>query len=454
MEGEDIAFNVAGKTILHPVGISVLLAMGVLTLVLPRKHALFPIIVISTLISSGQRIMIGPANFHFLRIMLLFATARMISRGEFSGIKVAKVDQLVIVFSIVKLVAYTLQWQTVASFIFQAGQSYDVLGTYFFFRCLVRTFDDLRGLGLSFALIGIPASGVFFIESMTGTNMFAVLGGVPYMTEVREGKIRCQGAFPHSIMAGVYFGSSVPFIAARWFDESQNKLLTLVGSGCFVVIAILTNCSTSIMALVFCAVGACFFPLRMKMRQVRWGLLFIMILAQFTLSGGVIYLISRVNILGGSTGWHRSYLMDRCIVYFPEWALLGTRDTAHWAEGTLGGVGLGDVTNQYIVEAVRGGFLAMMTFIAIIVLTYRNIGRMLRTREVLSSRAKTVYIYSLGVVLLVHTALFFSVSYFGQNFILIWLVFGITSGLSQTVLGNDQRSVRTTNRGNRLAVAG
>ena len=448
--GEEL--NVTGQTIVHPLGLTVLIVMGILTLLLPRKYALFPIIVVSALISPGQRIIIGTANFPFLRIMLIFAVVRMLIRGEFSSLKLSAVDCLILAYAFFKMAVYTLQWQTVAAFIFQAGQSYDVFGFYFFFRCLVRSFADLRGLAFNLALIAVPVSIAFFIESQTGTNMFAALGGVPFMTEVREGKIRCQGAFPHAIMAGVYFASNIPLIAARWFDNSQSKLMTIFGAGCSFLIVLMTNSSTSVMAFLFAVVGISLFPLRKKMRQIRWCILFALILAQFTLKGGAIYLVSRVNILGGSTGWQRSYLMDRCIVYFPEWAILGTRDSKHWAAGEMGGLGLGDVNNQYILEGIRGGLVTMVLFVAVIALTYRNIGRMLRSREVVDSRSKTIYIYSLGVILLVHTASFFSVSYFGQTLMLIWLVVAVTAGLSQTIISQDLRSARATGRSNLKAL--
>ena len=446
MEGEDSVYDLTGRTILNPVGLTVLLVMGVAMIVLPRKFAILPVIVVSSLISPAQRMMIGPANFHFLRILLLFASVRVIARGEFSGIKLLTVDRLVVAFSVIKAIIYTIQYQSVAAFIFQAGQSYDVFGFYFLFRCLVRSFDDVRGFIHSLILVSIPVFIAFLIESRTGTNLFSVLGGIPLITEVRDGKVRCQGAFATSIMAGIYFASSAPLIAARWFDTSQNKLITAIGLFCFVSITLMTNSSTSIMALIFAAVGFCFFPLRTKMRQVRMAILFILILAQCFMSGGVIYLIARINVLGGSTGWHRAYLMDRCIVYFREWALFGTQDTKHWAEGQMGGVGLGDVTNQYIVEGVRGGFITMVLFITIIVLSYRYVGQMLRTREVMGNRSKLIYIYSLGVLMLVHSASFFSVSYFGQCFFLIWQATGIISGLRQTIGETDRKYLQTRQR--------
>ena len=94
----------------------------------------------------------------------------------------------------------------------------------------------------------------------------------------------------------------------------------------------------------------------------------------------------------------------------------------------------------------------MVLFVAVIALTYRNIGRMLRSREVVDSRSKTIYIYSLGVILLVHTASFFSVSYFGQTLMLIWLVVAVTAGLSQTIISQDLRSARATGRSNLKAL--
>jgi hypothetical protein len=428
-----------GQNTVDPAGLVFLLIMGVLTLILPRKYAVLPMIMVACLISSAQRIIILSGNFHFLRIMLIFASVRILARGEYTGLRIGKIDRIVIAFAITKAIVYTIQWGTLQAFIFQAGASYDAMGMYYFFRCLVRTFEDLNGLGFGFIVVSIPVFIAFSIENTTGRNLFAFLGGVPPITAVRDGKIRCQGAFATCIIAGVFWSSMIPLIAARWFDPRQNKLVTLTGIGCFVANTLFTNSSTPLMGLAIALIGASFFRFRKRMKTVRWMLLGLMIFLHFYQDGGIYYVLARVNLFASSTGWHRAYLMDRCVHYFFEWWIFGTQDTGHWAEGTLGGVGLKDVTNQYVLEGVRGGFITMCLFIALIVMTFKNVGRMLKMSEVTRDRAKLTVVWALGVVMLVHVITFLSVTYFGSAFVLIWLSVGVTQSLHDTVLEQDRR---------------
>ena len=69
------------------------------------------------------------------------------------------------------------------------------------------------------------------------------------------------------------------------------------------------------------------------------------------------------------------------IAHFNEWWLFGTTYTAHW--GPAGEVvpsdpNMMDITNHFIVQAVSGGLLKLLLFIAIIVASFKSIGRRLR----------------------------------------------------------------------------
>ncbi len=70
----------------------------------------------------------------------------------------------------------------------------------------------------------------------------------------------------------------------------------------------------------------------------------------------VWHLISRVSLASGSTSYFRYQLIDHFFRRFSEWAVVGTRSTAHWFWGAQ------DITNQYILEAVRGGLVTLICF--------------------------------------------------------------------------------------------
>ena len=423
-----------GQTTVHPIGLTLLLTMMLAMLVLPRKYAVWPAIFIGCFISPAQRLILFGSNFPFLRILLIFAVIRILLRQELRGLKFGTFDLVIIVYSILYLTTHTLQQQTTKAFMFQIGLNIDLLSTYLMARSLVRTFDDLSNVTLGFIVASIPVAIAFMAEYTTHKNVFAFLGGVAFISEMREGKLRCQGAFAHAILGGCYWALVLPLVAARWFDPRQSKFLTLIGMGCCVTCVVLSASSTPLMGAVNVFVGACFYPLRRQMKAVRSALLATILLLHFVILKGSIWsLFAKMNLFGGSSGWHRTHLIEKSIDYFFEWWLTGTRDTEHW------GWGLHDVTNHFLYDGVRGGFFVMLLLITMIVLTFRNVGRIMRTRVVARDRTKTILAWSLGVMLFVHIMNFMAVSYFGQITMLIWLTFGVTVSICDTVMDLDRR---------------
>ena len=67
----------------------------------------------------------------------------------------------------------------------------------------------------AFALIAIVMGITMLNEQRTGTNVFGQLGGMMLAPEVRNGKIRSQGAFLHSIPAGAFGATLVPLLVWR-----------------------------------------------------------------------------------------------------------------------------------------------------------------------------------------------------------------------------------------------
>ena len=81
----------------------------------------------------------------------------------------------------------------------------------------------------------------------------------------------------------------------------------------------------------------------------------------------------------GGDGWHRSELIDTAIRHFHEWWLLGTQYTMHWM--TFSNEiepGMADITNQYVFEGIKGGVVTLLLFIAIIALSFKAVGLMLK----------------------------------------------------------------------------
>jgi hypothetical protein len=282
---------------------------------------------------------------------------------------------------------------------------------YFLFRMLIRSLDELKHTITGCVVIAVPVVLAFLVEHQTGRNLFAALGGVPSVTHVRDGRLRCQGAFPHAILAGCFWAGACPLIASLLWRGIADRPLALVGLGGALLVIASCASSTPILALALIIAGASLYPVRGRMRAIQIGVVALLMVIHFVRDKPVWHLLGRVNVLGSSTGHHRYLLIDHAIKNFAEWSPVGVKSTAHW------GTQMFDVTNQYLLEGVRGGCGAMLLFIAVLFLAFRGIGRAVRAK---AGRATVVQAWLVGAALFGHAAIFFSVSYFGQVPVIFW----------------------------------
>ena len=420
----------AGDT-LHPVALAMIIVLGTAMLLLPRRHALLPMVIMACFISQAQRVVILGANFNLIRVMVLFGWARIISRGEYSPFKWLTLDKLVMSWAIVRTIIFTIQRAEFGAFVFQLGQSFDSIGMYFMFRCLLRSWDDWYNLDRSFIAVSIPVAACFFVEWQTRHNLFSFLGGVPLITEVREGRLRCQGAFPHPIVAGCFWAVMLPFVIALWWRKDQtSKAWCLVGCFTFCAIIASAGSSTPLGGVLEGVFGMSLFFLRHRMRTVRWSLLAILLLLHIVMKGPVWSLLGHIDLAGGSTGAYRAVLIDLAIHNFDTWWLIGTKSISSWNPWFF------DVTDQYIMEAITGGIWTLTLFVAMISFAFRDTGSVIHATE--NDRAKQIAAWSIGVGLFVHVMTFFGVFYFGQIY-MVWYLQLATIGSLAALVSESRR---------------
>jgi len=172
-------------------------------------------------------------------------------------------------------------------------------------------------------------------------------------------------------------------------------------------------------------------PWRQQMRLLRWGMLLGLTALHLGMKAPVWFLLARVDIVEGSTGYHRAYLIDRAIANFSDWWLIGTKSTWNWADKDAH---LFDVTNAYIANGATGGILALILFVAIIALCFKAVGRTVRLGENTASKADRIMVWSLGASLFAHAATFLSVTYFDQNFVNWYLLLAMISSVAGSSL--------------------
>lgn len=98
------------------------------------------------------------------------------------------------------------------------------------------------------------------------------------------------------------------------------------------------------------------------------------------------------------------------------------------------GVWAGDITNQFILQGVRGGLITFVLFIAIVACAFSLVGRALKETANAPLRQRR-FLWAIGCTLFAHVMSFLSVSYFDQNVVnwyLLLAVIAISARLADT----------------------
>ena len=422
-------------TIVHPLGVFTVIVAGLSVLFLQRRWAPLPVIAIACFVSLAQRIVIAGLDFDFLRIVILFGIARIALRSEYRGFVWKPIDKAVLLCTISLSFFHVVHYATFSAVVNRLGVSLNILGTYFLFRCWIRTWTDLDRVILGCILISIPEAVFFVIENQTGRNWFSIFGGVNEFTEIRQGRLRCQGPFTHPILAGCFWSSIIPLAASRWWKPAFGaKIMALIGVITSVTVVICSASSTPVLGSLAAIIGAGFFFLRRYMRAVRWALLFTLIGLHIVMQGPVWHLIARVSAVGGSTGWHRYNLINQTIINFRQWWFSGV--SVHVIESW--GVWAGDVTNHYIAIAVDGGVVTLILFIAILTFAFGAVGKTWRSQA--RKPYRLALSWALGVSLFVHCTNFIGITYFGQTFVILYLVLAMIGSMSVAATRASKRT--------------
>jgi hypothetical protein len=432
---QDAEQNYFGTTVLHPVGVTVLIILCIVMFRVPRRWAFAPLIVLACFIPPAQRVMLGGLNWDFPRILVLAGWVRLLLRREIRPLQWSAMDRAVVWFGVSGVVIYFFNYGTWDALKYRFGWGYDVLAFYFFLRQVFQGDMDVKRVAMTFAVLSIPVAVFFAIEFTTHRNMFSVFGGIAEFTWIRDGRLRCQGAFAHPIIAGVFWGTILPVIAVGLMSPRPGwRLMTMAGLVGATVIVLASNSSTSIIALVTSVVAVAAFPVRTIMQPLRWLSVAVLFALHMVMKAPVWHLVSRFSAYDSSTGYHRFMVIDGAIRHFGEWWLLGTQSTTHWD--------VEDITNEYVFVGIEGGLLTLVFFIAVIAYAFRDLGRWWRIDPGDRTRVWTAWL--LGSMLFVHCSTFIGLSYFGQVKMLWQLSLAMIGSLASLAPAAQQVVVRIT----------
>ena len=412
----------------------------------PRRKALTAFLIASILVPIDQIVVVGALHFPMLRILALFGLMRMAyetvtSRTPvFSG-GLNRIDSAMILGATFTAIDGVLLYQQVGAIINQLGVLYTAFGLYFLLRYLVREKEDAEHLIRVLAFVAVIVAAVMATEHLTGHNpIYQMFGGSRasmYSSVVeRDGKLRATGSFSHPLLAGTFGAILAPLFVALWCWNKKNRSVAVVGIVASTVITLASNSSTPVLAYCAGILGLCFWPMRNFMRPIRWAIVLTLVTLHLSMKAPVWHLISRIDLTGSSSGYHRYMLVDQFIRRFSEWWLFGVKDTSHW------GWDMWDTANQYVSVGENSGVLPFLFLLATIVYAFKRLGKARVAAGERGDKRSELFLWCLGATLFANVVGFFGISFWDQTAV-EWYAILATITAAAPYVPRDQVSVTT-----------
>ena len=415
---------------MNPIALVFFLGCAGALLSVSRKWAPAVLILGCTYMTMGQGIEIASIHLHVYRMMLIVGVLRVGLQGERLKGGVNLIDQMVVAWGCWTIFA-SLFHEERYGFIYACGAVFNLSTLYFLIRIWCNDLDEIRDVILAVAFLLSPLAVEMMVEKATGRNMFSVFGGVSEMVSIREGKLRAQGPFLHSILAGTVGATCVPLFIGLF---SKYRVAASVGIAAGIVMTFASASSGPVMSLL-AAVGALMlWPVKHHLSKFRLGAVIFYFVLVMVMSRPPYYLMGEIDISGGSTGWHRANLIEMTFAHLSEWWLIGTDHTRHWmpAQGIGADPNHTDITNYFIGMGVQAGLPSMLLVIAIIAVAFRGVGKVLDAK--LESQPEQGFmIWCFGASLFSHAVTGVSVAYFDQSILFFWLTIAVISSTYSVV---------------------
>jgi hypothetical protein len=420
-------------------GILFTLVTSVLLLRMPRNWAALPLLLGAAYITRTQVLEIGPMHFPAMRVLIAVGFLRAMMNGERISGGMNSLDRIVKLWTIWNICSIVFHNSDVL--VYRLGVLYDTVGVYYLFRVFIRGVEDIRTVFKMVCILLVPLAGTMLVEKFNGNNPLSLIGFGPSDVATTNGHFRAQAAFGHPILAGTVGAVCLPMACCFW---RENRRVALAGLGATLAIVFASGSSGPIMTLFAVVAALALWTIRSQMRTIRWLALLVIVALNFLMNDPVYFLMARIDITGGSTGYFRAQLIQSAINHLSEWWFAGTDHTRHWMlTGITADPNHTDMTNYYLQMGVWGGLVLMLLFMWLLVAAFVRIGIALRASQG-APRSDQFVIWTLGAILFGHATAFWSISYFDQTIVFLCLVLACIGSLripqkaGAPVLGKDQ----------------
>jgi len=372
------------SSMIHPIVLIAMILAIILTLVLPRRFIVVPFVLVTFLAPYSEQLYVLGVHLFVPRILIVVALTRLLltnpnsPQSRFAG-GLNTVDTVFVLWLIFRATSFIILFRgDSGAIIYEGGFIWDMLGAYLVLRMLIQNEDDMVRIVKVFAVIAFICGLTMVNEKLRDQNVFGYLGG-RLIPDVREGAIRAEGPFAHPILAGTFGVTLVPLFWWLWHSK-KSKVFAISGFIGSTLMMLTCASSTPLFGYLACFIGLAFWPFRNRMRLFRWGVALALVALHLVMKAPVWFLIARVDLIAGNSGYHRAELIDQCIRHFSDWWLIGTTASGTW------GFDMWDLSNQFVAEAETGG---LFTFICFVLIISRSFSRIASAVGRLSIRAGT-----------------------------------------------------------------
>jgi hypothetical protein len=302
--------------------------------------------------------------------------------------------------------------------VFIIGKIAEIFLCYLLVRCFCQDLDDFASIMGVIAILLVPIALEMIQEKFTGKNLFsATFGGVREMVVVRDDELRARGPFRHAILAGTVGAALVPIMLGLWRRNPRVAKIGLLA--CVTMVA---TCASSgpVLSLGFALLGVFLWRFRSWMGMIRWSIPLGYLALALVMNRPVYYIIGELS-MGGSTGWHRSKLIDSSIEYFGDWWAVGTDYTRSWMPtGVTFSENHTDITNYFLAFGVMGGILAVLLLVAMAWVAFKWVGEIIDKLPEEDENGDRFMVWCMGASLFSHVATSISVAYYDQSVFFFW----------------------------------
>jgi hypothetical protein len=385
---------------------------------LPRQWAPVPLLAAACYMTLGQGLELGGLSFPVIRLVFLAGVVRVLLRQERPVGGLLAMDKWFLAWGAWAVLASAFHQNAGAVLENRMGMVFNAWSVYFLIRTFLQDDRDLYRIASVIAWILVPVALAMSYEQVARQNLFASFGGVPDEPEIRGDRIRSQGPFRHPILAGTVGAVSIPIFVGLLRESPSAARIGLVACG---LIVLTSSSSGPVLTAAIGLFALWLWRWRHRTRQIRVAAALLYLLLELVMKAPAYYLLARIDIVGGSTGYHRAALIETSLRHLNEWWLAGTDYTRHWLPvGVSWSEDHVDITNHYIGQGVKGGLLQIILFVGILWHGFRYVGEGVWSSYQKDPQA-AFFIWSVGSSLFAHAAACVSVAYFDQSVVFLYV---------------------------------